>query len=94
MIICFESLNPTKKKIIDDNINIEDVPSQPNGNSELLAPKSWIICKPLENAFEQAFKIASINPKKTVRYIIKHFYSELEANFLDIYLCFTSTYSL
>ncbi|GMY10909.1 catalytic, putative [Fagus crenata] len=66
MIICFESLNPTKKKNIDDNINIEDVPSQPNGNSELLAPKSWIICKPLENAFEQAFKIASINPKKTL----------------------------
>lgn len=65
MIICFETLNPThKNNVDDDNINFE-LTCQPNGNSGL--PKIPIICKPLENAFEQAFKIANINPEKTVR---------------------------
>ncbi|KAK7820648.1 uncharacterized protein CFP56_038634 [Quercus suber] len=64
MIICFETLNPTNKNNVDDdNINFE-LTCQPNGNSGL--PKIPIICKPLENAFEQAFKIANINPEKTL----------------------------
>ncbi|KAK6142161.1 hypothetical protein DH2020_005216 [Rehmannia glutinosa] len=46
-IICFETLNPTRKD-----------------NDEL--PKPPIVCKPFENSFEQAFKIAGINPQKTV----------------------------
>ncbi|KAL3850656.1 hypothetical protein ACJIZ3_012538 [Penstemon smallii] len=50
-IICFETLNPTKK---DDEEAENELPNTP------------IICKPFENAFEQAFKIAQINPKKTL----------------------------
>ncbi|KAK6163178.1 hypothetical protein DH2020_000042 [Rehmannia glutinosa] len=46
-IICFETLNPTRKD-----------------NDEL--PKPPIVCKPFENSFEQAFKIAGINPQKTL----------------------------
>lgn len=33
-------------------------------------PKTPILCKPFENAFEQAFKIAGINPHKTVRKVM------------------------
>ncbi|KAI7726021.1 hypothetical protein M8C21_033451, partial [Ambrosia artemisiifolia] len=61
-VICFESLNP--KNTINN-------PSAPNGsvigfgyNGEL--PESPIVCKPFENAFQQAFKLAKINPHKTL----------------------------
>ena len=30
-------------------------------------PKTPVICKPFEEAFEKAFKIAGMNPEKTVR---------------------------
>ncbi|XP_073270907.1 uncharacterized protein C24B11.05-like [Primulina huaijiensis] len=52
-IISFETLNPTHKDVVvDDNF--------------YGLPKSPIVCKPFENAFEQAFKIADINPHKTL----------------------------
>ncbi|KAJ0575548.1 putative pyridoxal phosphatase [Helianthus annuus] len=61
-VICFESLNPK---------NQTDNPSAPYGsvigydnNGEL--PESPIVCKPFENAFQQAFKMAKINPHKTL----------------------------
>lgn len=30
------------------------------------SPRTLIVCKPFEEAYEQAFKIANINPQKTV----------------------------
>ncbi|PIN25320.1 Haloacid dehalogenase-like hydrolase [Handroanthus impetiginosus] len=53
-IICFETLNPTKKEKVTDESDVEEVAKTP------------IVCKPFENAFEQAFKIADINPQKTL----------------------------
>ncbi|KAI3450369.1 hypothetical protein Pfo_007034 [Paulownia fortunei] len=54
-IICFETLNPTHKdKIPDSNFDASELPKAP------------IVCKPFENAFEQAFKFAEINPQKTL----------------------------
>lgn len=73
-IVNFESLNPTNKTSNNFDggylvrsgsrtaINLDAT----NGCSSLL-PKSPIVCKPFEDAFEQAFKIANINPHKTVR---------------------------
>ncbi|XP_057782836.1 suppressor of disruption of TFIIS-like isoform X1 [Salvia miltiorrhiza] len=54
-IICFETLNPSKSS--EEPENSCDAPE---------LPKTPIICKPFENAFEQAFKIAGINPHKTL----------------------------
>ncbi|OMO62036.1 hypothetical protein CCACVL1_23066 [Corchorus capsularis] len=68
-VISFETLNPTdgsgsSTSESDDEISLStkslDAPSQ----SAL--PETPIICKPFENAFEQAFKIANINPQKTI----------------------------
>lgn len=73
-IVNFESLNPTNKTSNNFDggylvrsgsstaINLDAT----NGYSSVL-PKSPIVCKPFEDAFEQAFKIANINPHKTVR---------------------------
>nr|XP_043621241.1 uncharacterized protein C24B11.05-like [Erigeron canadensis] len=60
-VICFESLNPKptdtpKSSAIGDNDN----------ETVALLPKSPIVCKPFENAFEQAFQMANINPHKTL----------------------------
>ncbi|KAL7115506.1 hypothetical protein ACP275_04G186900 [Erythranthe tilingii] len=49
-VICFETLNPT--------------PKDKSENNELA--KVLIVCKPFENAFEEAFKVTDINPKKTL----------------------------
>lgn len=62
LVICFETLNPTNKKT--SNGNILDLPSQHNDNSRL--PATPIICKPFENAFEQAFEKGNINPQRTL----------------------------
>ncbi|KAH8499182.1 hypothetical protein H0E87_017911 [Populus deltoides] len=79
-VICFETLNPfnyedinacdgtgswspsyaSKSQILD----IIEHPCQSNPVSAL--PKSPVVCKPFEDAFEQAFKLANINPQKTV----------------------------
>ncbi|KAH6814144.1 Haloacid dehalogenase-like hydrolase superfamily protein [Perilla frutescens var. frutescens] len=52
-IICFETLNPTKTSEELDS-SCDEV------------PKTQILCKPFENAFQQAFKTAGINPQKTL----------------------------
>ncbi|KAL8057374.1 hypothetical protein ABFS82_04G180500 [Erythranthe guttata] len=49
-VICFETLNPTPK---DKSENNEPA-------------KVLIVCKPFENAYEEAFKVTDINPKKTL----------------------------
>ncbi|XP_031122996.1 uncharacterized protein C24B11.05-like [Ipomoea triloba] len=51
-IITFESLNPKHNS------------NESERDSEI--PKTPIVCKPFEEAFEQAFKIAGIEPKKTL----------------------------
>lgn len=81
-IVCFETLNPTKKSeepenSCDGEFNRLILKS---GFSTIWLfhvfcyapelPKTPILCKPFENAFEQAFKIAGINPHKTVRKVM------------------------
>ncbi|MFS7893418.1 putative pyridoxal phosphatase [Helianthus anomalus] len=56
-VICFESLNHKTQ-----TVNASKSDNEPVG----LLPKSPIVCKPSENAFQQAFKMASINPHKTL----------------------------
>ncbi|XP_019199218.1 PREDICTED: uncharacterized protein C24B11.05-like [Ipomoea nil] len=51
-IICFETLNP---------IHNNSVQGMDGG-----LPKTPIVCKPSEEAFERAFEIAKINPHKTL----------------------------
>ncbi|KAE8705662.1 Ubiquitin fusion degradation UFD1 family protein isoform 1 [Hibiscus syriacus] len=73
-IISFETLNPTKKDNSSDaddlksNTAIFDVDSYCSAvlDSELKLPRTPVVCKPFENAFEQVFKIANINPQKTL----------------------------
>ncbi|KAB1225924.1 hypothetical protein CJ030_MR1G004466 [Morella rubra] len=62
-IICFETLNPNNDNTVNDNII--EVPSQSDAHDSGL-PKSPIVCKPFENAFEEAFKKANINPQRTL----------------------------
>lgn len=76
-IICFETLNPThKNNASDDGDGAESKGSkltelvssinlaEYSANSAL--HKSPVVCKPFEIAFEEAFKIAEINPGKTL----------------------------
>ncbi|KAK1434860.1 hypothetical protein QVD17_00614 [Tagetes erecta] len=56
-VICFESLNP--KTQTTDAPKSDD---EPVGS----LPTSPIVCKPSENAFQQAFKMANINPHTTL----------------------------
>ncbi|KAJ0083242.1 hypothetical protein Patl1_31312 [Pistacia atlantica] len=72
-IICFETLNPTDKDTVPVNENvselreisdISDYSLRPNADLEL--PNTPVVCKPFEQAFEQVFKIANINPQKTL----------------------------
>lgn len=71
-------MNPTNKSNVSDDgdgaeskgSKLTELVSSMNSaeysaNSAL--PKSPVVCKPFENAFEEAFKIAEINPEKTVR---------------------------
>ncbi|KAK9055353.1 hypothetical protein SSX86_026436 [Deinandra increscens subsp. villosa] len=52
-VICFETLN--------GNNQANDTPE-----TSVNEPKSPVVCKPTENAFQQAFKMAKINPQKTL----------------------------
>lgn len=74
-IICFQSLNPNTKnydpKLLRQNNNNNNnvVPEifENINYGGLGFPVTPVVCKPFENAFEQAFKIANINPQTTVR---------------------------
>lgn len=61
-IICFETLNPTTS---DHKTGSEMLEIFESDNGQML-PKTPIVCKPFEDAFEQAFKLADINPQRTV----------------------------
>lgn len=70
-IISFETLNPiTKTESPVDHTKTRDIfdiisyIANPNPSIEL--PKTPVICKPSEGAFEQVFKMTNINPKKTL----------------------------
>ncbi|KAJ8750547.1 hypothetical protein K2173_015706 [Erythroxylum novogranatense] len=69
-VICFETLNDSKtgyEPVNADDAQVFDIneySSFPNNGVEL--PRSPVICKPFEEAFEKAFKIATIDPKRTL----------------------------
>ncbi|GLU11582.1 hypothetical protein SLE2022_283190 [Rubroshorea leprosula] len=56
MVITFEILNPTSTET-------PVVHNHPSGSE---FPDTPIVCKPFENAFERAFKLANIDPQKTL----------------------------
>ncbi|KAK8683470.1 hypothetical protein V6N13_039530 [Hibiscus sabdariffa] len=72
-VISFETINPTDRtsasddedsfKLRESSAEILDANTCP---SQSVLPETPIICKPFKNAFEQAFKIANINPQKTL----------------------------
>ncbi|GFS39175.1 haloacid dehalogenase-like hydrolase (HAD) superfamily protein [Actinidia rufa] len=73
-VICFETLNPINKTDApdnEDNANLKgsklstDFIEKFCATSQVL-PKTPVVCKPFEYAFEQAFKIAKINPQRTL----------------------------
>ncbi|KAI3811578.1 hypothetical protein L1987_21304 [Smallanthus sonchifolius] len=67
-VICFESLNP-KNQTINPNARKSSVIGDDHDHDSecgVVLPKSPIVCKPFENAFQQAFKIAKINPHTTL----------------------------
>ncbi|KAH7656970.1 Pyridoxal phosphatase protein [Dioscorea alata] len=70
-IICFETLNPPCKGFSGEGVaatEIFDIVghfSQPESAYAEL-PKTPIVCKPSEEAFEYALKIANLNPQRTM----------------------------
>ncbi|XVF05488.1 hypothetical protein REPUB_Repub05bG0176700 [Reevesia pubescens] len=73
-VISFETLNPTNGSNTSDDedsfklreSSTEIIDATNNCPCKSSLPETPIICKPFENAFEQAFKIANINPQKTL----------------------------
>ncbi|KNA22854.1 hypothetical protein SOVF_030060 [Spinacia oleracea] len=71
-IICFETLNPSEKGKVAVSGDEENAPDeifdimeyQPSSGVTL--PPTPVVCKPFETAFEQSFKIAEIDPKRTL----------------------------
>lgn len=59
--------DPPKK---DENavfdINEYSAASDADADAGIALPKSPVVCKPFEEAFDEVFKIASINPQRTV----------------------------
>ncbi|KAG7534832.1 Pyrimidine 5-nucleotidase [Arabidopsis thaliana x Arabidopsis arenosa] len=69
-IISFETLNPitkTESPVDTKTREIFDISSyMANPDPSIELPKTPVVCKPSEGAFEQVFKMANINPKKTL----------------------------
>ncbi|ERN07931.1 uncharacterized protein C24B11.05 [Amborella trichopoda] len=75
-IICFETLNPSKNYEDEDEddreinhsrnepFDILQFSSQPSSLSQL--PKTPILCKPSIDAFDEALRIANIDPQRTI----------------------------
>ncbi|KAL9673741.1 hypothetical protein QQ045_030002 [Rhodiola kirilowii] len=68
-VICFENLNPVLKPTVHSNdaSKIFDIIghfSKPNPGSEL--PKTPVVCKPSEDAIEQALLLANVDPSKAL----------------------------
>ncbi|CAI0539850.1 unnamed protein product [Linum tenue] len=70
-ILCFETLNDSTKgnDAVEDEesaevFDINEYSAAPNAGLSL--PKTPVLCKPFEEAFEEVFKIANINPHRTL----------------------------
>ncbi|KAJ4832129.1 hypothetical protein Tsubulata_038669 [Turnera subulata] len=70
-VLCFESLNDTDKgteSVDEDNTKVFDI-SEYNScpdNAGVELPKTPVVCKPFDESFEQVFKMANINPHRTM----------------------------
>lgn len=77
-IICFETINtpdqpatspnsncPDENDVSADKAAVIDDPSEVSGTMSAL-PMTPVVCKPFEDAYKQVFKIAGINPRRTV----------------------------
>lgn len=71
----FETLNPTTNENIPVNTNpstrildADEYLKQPN--TDLVLPKTPVVCKPFEDAFQKVFEIAKMNPQRTVRSLV------------------------
>lgn len=76
-VICFETLNPAPKDshVSGEAADIVKVTStEPKAIFDIMGenvqisdyPRTPVVCKPFVEAFEQAFKMANINPQRTV----------------------------
>ncbi|KAK1420821.1 hypothetical protein QVD17_22703 [Tagetes erecta] len=65
-VICFESLNPENQITIPNGPKSSVIEYDDDCKRGVVLPESPIVCKPFENAFQQAFKMARINPHKTL----------------------------
>ncbi|OAY61203.1 uncharacterized protein C24B11.05 [Manihot esculenta] len=71
-VICFETLNnPNKgndrpKKDENAVFDINEYSAASDADADIALPKSPVVCKPFEEAFDEVFKIASINPQRTL----------------------------
>ena len=65
-VVCFETLNPVceLEGSSTSSAQICDINYLLSVGSVL--PRTPIVCKPFTDAFEEAFKIAKINPQKAV----------------------------
>ncbi|KAE8693095.1 Ubiquitin fusion degradation UFD1 family protein isoform 1 [Hibiscus syriacus] len=69
-VISFETINPTNGINTSESFNLRESSAEIlDANtclSQSVFPETPVICKPFKNAFEEAFKIANINPQKTL----------------------------
>lgn len=69
-LICFETLNDTKRQSDSAGDSTSDVETNTDSSNASVddneLPLTPVVCKPFEHAFEEVFKIAKINPQKTV----------------------------
>ncbi|XP_058748632.1 uncharacterized protein C24B11.05-like [Vicia villosa] len=69
-IISFDTLNPSdgisppNYKNSDEIFDFCEYTRRPD--SDMVLPKTPIICKPFENAYEKAFELANIDPQRTL----------------------------
>lgn len=91
-IICFETLNDAANKGNDpvdgddrEVFDIDEYTTCPDADADLVLPKTPVVCKPFEEAFEQVFKIANISPRKTVRKLNLH-YKHRNSSVLHFYI--------
>lgn len=67
-VICFETLNPTNNA--EDSVGAEETEHIEQPNTGAMVPKTRVVCKPFELAYEEAFKFANIDPQRTVRSLL------------------------
>lgn len=79
-IICFETLNPIGKgnsqngdAILANKAKVPEIfdimKYAAESNSNVILPMTPIVCKPFEDSFKLVFKIAEIDPARTVNMI-------------------------